>query len=68
MLRVGAEMTSANRERLMFTRAPSHLCVGQLLTCCLHRVLYVRANAAWNIFVLAVGQLLEETRPSFIDE
>lgn len=39
-----------------------------LLTCYLLCVLYVRANAVWNIFALGVGQLLKEACVSFIDE
>ena len=31
-------------------------------------VLYVRANAAWYIFVLGLGQILVSACPSFIDE
>lgn len=58
-------MTSANRERgNINTGAFTLACGPMLLICCLLFVLYVHANApCGNLFVLVVGQPLEETCP-----
>lgn len=77
MLLLSAEMTSANSKIGMFTGLPHAcvwVCVDNMLsarsvcTCVRVCVLYVCANAAWYIFVLGLGQILESTCPSFIDE